>query len=242
MQKLRSLTIALGLAAGLGVPALAQQNTPPGNNAGAVTPNESATTNPAPGAPAGGTHDLRGTLQKTHGAWRSSKLVGATVYNDSGQSIGTVDDLLVGDDGKISQAVVSVGGFLGIGSKLVALPYDQLKFEPSTTGNGNNNNTSGANTPGTATPPPGTGTAANTAATPAPGAAPGATSTAGATTGAAVNPGATPPATTGTAANSAAGMTAPAGQSDNREYFTLVLPGASKNSLTSMPDFKYNES
>src|SRR5205823_456569 len=50
-------------------------------------------------------------------------------YNDSDQSIGTVDELIVGQDGKINTAVISVGGFLGIGIKLVRVPYGQLRFE-----------------------------------------------------------------------------------------------------------------
>jgi sporulation protein YlmC with PRC-barrel domain len=60
---------------------------------------------------------------------RTSKVVGATVYNDQDQSIGKIDDILVSRDDKTSTAVISVGGFLGVGSKLVAVPYDQLKVE-----------------------------------------------------------------------------------------------------------------
>ena len=45
------------------------------------------------------------------------------------ERIGTVDDLIVGQDGRISEAVLSVGGFLRIGAKLVAVPYDRLRFE-----------------------------------------------------------------------------------------------------------------
>jgi sporulation protein YlmC with PRC-barrel domain len=68
-------------------------------------------------------------LQRTHGEWRSSQIVGAAVYNDRDERIGSVDDLLVGQDGKISEAVLSVGGFLGLGAKLVVVPYGQLRFE-----------------------------------------------------------------------------------------------------------------
>src|SRR5690349_23137129 len=70
-----------------------------------------------------------GRLQRTHGAWRSSEIVGTAVYNDHDERIGSVDDLLVGQDGKISETVLSVGGFLGLGAKLVAVPYSQLRFE-----------------------------------------------------------------------------------------------------------------
>jgi len=61
---------------------------------------------------------------------RASKLVGATVYNDQNQSVGTVDDILLAHDSKQpDRAVISVGGFLGIGSKLVEVSYDRLKLE-----------------------------------------------------------------------------------------------------------------
>jgi PRC-barrel domain len=62
--------------------------------------------------------------------FRSSKLVGAPVVNDANQSIGKIDDLLVGRSDKVLYAVLSVGGFLGVGSKLVAVPYASLQIGP----------------------------------------------------------------------------------------------------------------
>jgi sporulation protein YlmC with PRC-barrel domain len=60
---------------------------------------------------------------------RVSKVVGATVYNDQNQSIGSVDDVLMNDNNHTAgTAVLSVGGFLGMGSKLVSVPFDQLKI------------------------------------------------------------------------------------------------------------------
>lgn len=61
---------------------------------------------------------------------RVSKVVGASVYNDQNQSIGSIDDVLMRDDShKNDMVVLSVGGFLGMGSKLVSVPFDQLKIE-----------------------------------------------------------------------------------------------------------------
>jgi sporulation protein YlmC with PRC-barrel domain len=61
---------------------------------------------------------------------RAAKVVGASVYNDQNQSIGSIDDILMSDqDHKATTAVISVGGFLGMGSKLVSVPFDQLKIE-----------------------------------------------------------------------------------------------------------------
>lgn len=53
-------------------------------------------------------------------------LIGASVQNLQNEKIGTVDDLLVGADGKISAAIVSVGGFLGMGTRHVTLDWNSL--------------------------------------------------------------------------------------------------------------------
>jgi hypothetical protein len=63
--------------------------------------------------------------------FRTSKLIGAGVTNDQQETIGKIDDLLVGRSDKVLYAVISVGGFLGVGSKLVAVPYDSLQIGKS---------------------------------------------------------------------------------------------------------------
>ena len=62
------------------------------------------------------------------GNWRSSKLVGLNVYNDSNESLGSINDLLTDKNGDIKGAVIGVGGFLGVGEHLVAVAFDKLKF------------------------------------------------------------------------------------------------------------------
>ena len=47
--------------------------------------------------------------------WRASKLIGASVYNDSNQKVGKIGDLIIAPDGSISVAILDVGGFLGLG-------------------------------------------------------------------------------------------------------------------------------
>jgi sporulation protein YlmC with PRC-barrel domain len=63
-----------------------------------------------------------------HGDWRASKVVGLNVYNDQNQSIGSINDLLMDKGGNVKAAVISVGGFLGVGAHLVAVPYEKVKF------------------------------------------------------------------------------------------------------------------
>jgi sporulation protein YlmC with PRC-barrel domain len=62
------------------------------------------------------------------GDWRTSKVVGLNVYNDQNQNVGSINDLLTDKSGNIKAAVLSVGGFLGMGSRYVAIPFEKLKF------------------------------------------------------------------------------------------------------------------
>ena len=62
------------------------------------------------------------------GDWRTSKVVGLNVYNDQNENVGSINDLLTDKSGNIKAAVLSVGGFLGMGSRYVAIPYEKLKF------------------------------------------------------------------------------------------------------------------
>src|SRR6202012_3093315 len=62
------------------------------------------------------------------GDWRASKVVGLNVYNDQNESIGSINDLLTDKSGNIKAAVIGVGGFLGVGTHLVAVPFDKVKF------------------------------------------------------------------------------------------------------------------
>src|SRR4029077_7827610 len=62
------------------------------------------------------------------GDWRASKVVGLNVYNAQNENVGSINDLLVDKSGNIKAAVISVGGFLGMGARLVAVPFDKMKF------------------------------------------------------------------------------------------------------------------
>jgi sporulation protein YlmC with PRC-barrel domain len=62
------------------------------------------------------------------GDWRASKVVGLKVYNDDNSSIGSINDLLTDRSGNIKAVVIGVGGVLGVGEQLVAVPFDKIKF------------------------------------------------------------------------------------------------------------------
>ena len=66
-------------------------------------------------------------IVKVATGYRASKVIGTPVVNDANDTVGKVDDIIIGQDGKSPFVVLSVGGFLGMGNKLVVLPYEQLK-------------------------------------------------------------------------------------------------------------------
>jgi sporulation protein YlmC with PRC-barrel domain len=169
-------------------------NPPPSATSPAPAVNPTAANPPPPNTTAANTNQNgpKGSLQMSNGEWRASKLVGATVYNSNGDDVGSIDDLLMGNDGKITQAVISTGGgVLGIGAKLIAVPFDQLKFEPSA---GNQNAAAPAAAPGSRT-----------------------------TTGNATAPAAVP-------------------EKEHPTRYSIVLPDATKDSLTKQQEFKYASS
>jgi hypothetical protein len=65
--------------------------------------------------------------QQSQNEWRGSKLIGASVYGPDDKSIGSIDDVIVASDGQIKAAVIGVGGFLGVGQKDVAVPFNSLQ-------------------------------------------------------------------------------------------------------------------
>lgn len=57
---------------------------------------------------------------------RASKVIGSSIVNDANETVGKVDDVILGDD-RMPYVVLSVGGFLGVGNKLLVLPYDAIR-------------------------------------------------------------------------------------------------------------------
>ena len=150
-----------------------------------------------------------------NGNWRTSKVVGLNVYNDGNESLGSINDLLTDKNGNIKAVIIGVGGFLGVGEQLVAVPFDKIKFvnEP-VVNNAAATATGGMNKSATtATGTTATGTAAST--------------------------------TTGAATGSAAGTTtgsgmATAASKPNPWYPDHAVLSATKDQLKSMSEFKYS--
>ncbi|MBF0324501.1 MAG: PRC-barrel domain-containing protein [Alphaproteobacteria bacterium] len=59
--------------------------------------------------------------------YRGTKIVGSSINNDKGETIGKIDDMIISKDQRALFAIISVGGYLGIGDKLIAVRYEDLR-------------------------------------------------------------------------------------------------------------------
>jgi sporulation protein YlmC with PRC-barrel domain len=166
-----------------------------------------AQTSPAPTQPAGSGQII---TQMTPDLMRGSQLMGVDVYGADNQQIGEVDEVLVGKDGKIQAVVVGVGGFLGIGEKDIAIPYDQVQWMADTQATASQTAPAGTNTAGGVTTP----------------AAPGVTPPAG------------QPATTGSTGTAGTATTTGAGADDDGPDRAVVR--MTKADLQNAPEFRYS--
>ncbi len=62
--------------------------------------------------------------------YKASELVGKSVKNLQGEDIGLIEELVIGRNGEIGYAVLSFGGFLGMGDKLFAVPWASFAHQP----------------------------------------------------------------------------------------------------------------
>jgi sporulation protein YlmC with PRC-barrel domain len=67
--------------------------------------------------------------EQTSGAnVRASQLIGMDIQNSQGEDVGEIHDLVIdGNSGQVKYAAVSYGGFLGVGDKLFAVPFEAFK-------------------------------------------------------------------------------------------------------------------
>jgi sporulation protein YlmC with PRC-barrel domain len=69
-------------------------------------------------------------LRDVTSGWSTKRQVlGKHVFNDNGETIGKIDDIIVAPDKAVSYAIIGAGGFLGVGRHDVAIPVSQLKAD-----------------------------------------------------------------------------------------------------------------
>ena len=73
--------------------------------------------------------------REAKGDWSAKDLMDSSIYNAQGERVGEVNDIIIGQDGKVMSYVVGVGGFLGIGEKEVALSPDKVQRTIQSDGN-----------------------------------------------------------------------------------------------------------
>lgn len=62
-------------------------------------------------------------------SWTVTNYYKQSVYDTKQSKIGSVDDVLLDKQGKVSALIIGVGGFLGVGEKDVAVPFEAVKAE-----------------------------------------------------------------------------------------------------------------
>jgi sporulation protein YlmC with PRC-barrel domain len=159
----RTLAAGLLATACFCAPALAQDNTanPPAatqpmtpaagdNNAtmNNTNKNTTGTMNQAGANATSGAMSDKFYANTAGGEWRASKFMGLDIYGVDNKKIGDVRELVMSHDGNIKAVVIGVGGFLGIGEKDVAIPFNQVQWTQRTAAaanSGTNANTNMAN-------------------------------------------------------------------------------------------------
>jgi sporulation protein YlmC with PRC-barrel domain len=187
----------------IAAPALAQTSPPAGS---ATAPPAGSTAAPAQ------MNAGNWMTQEQPGQWRASKLEGLDIYNQNNEKIGDISELLVDSSGKIQAVVVGVGGFLGIGERDVAIPFEQIKLvnEPRAVATATTTDGTAATTPNAPATPRATATA------------PGAASP-------------TAPTTTGTVATDRTADTTARSAPDH----AMLTTNMTKDQLKAAPEFKY---
>ncbi len=121
---LRAAIAVVIAGAVVGAPALAQTEQSAGkplvDNSSSGGPKVPAAPKPAPAA----------RYLTANGEIATSQLIGTAITNDQNQQIGSISDVLLDKSDRAVTAVLSVGGFLGVGSRLVAVPFSQLQIQP----------------------------------------------------------------------------------------------------------------
>ncbi len=74
-------------------------------------------------------------MQTTSDVISSDRVEGTSVYNATGDKLGTIDDLMIDKvSGQVRYAVMEFGGFLGMGADRYPVPWNMLKYDTSQEG------------------------------------------------------------------------------------------------------------
>lgn len=83
------------------------------------------TTTPAPGTEARG--DAAASTEAITGWSAKDDIIGKSVFNENDEKVGDVNDVVIASDGRTMYLLIGAGGFLGMGEKNVAVPFDRFE-------------------------------------------------------------------------------------------------------------------
>jgi hypothetical protein len=168
----KHMAACLVASAFITMPVLAQTSTSPGSTSpGATQPATPPASGTGSGSAASAGASGRFITQQQQNQWRASRLIGINVYGADNERIGDINEVLVDRSGNADAVVIGVGGFLGIGEKNVALPFNAFEWQMednrrtasaggTSSGAGGSGGSTAGTTAGTSGTPPATGSAA----------------------------------------------------------------------------------
>jgi sporulation protein YlmC with PRC-barrel domain len=76
---------------------------------------------------------MSNTTVETHpNVLSATSVIGDNVVNPAGENLGKIEELMLDlEKGRVAYAVLSFGGFMGMGEKLFAIPFEALKLDTS---------------------------------------------------------------------------------------------------------------
>jgi len=87
-----------------------------------------STTEPSTSAPPAMSQSGSSSVSSAGEMWRSSKLIGVNVYNEANEKLGSINEMILDKEGKITNVVIGVGGFLGMGEHSISVAFNDLKW------------------------------------------------------------------------------------------------------------------
>ena len=129
---LKQLMLTTALSAALTTAAFAQSSSPPSSSSD--TPAAKTESSSTPAAKPEGSGKLNFVSSQKPDQWLATKFKGTDVVGSDNEKIGDVSDILFDKSGKVEAIIISVGGFLGVGAKEVALALNSFDVVPGQNG------------------------------------------------------------------------------------------------------------
>ena len=129
---LKRLMLTTAVSAAVATAAFAQSSSPPSSSSDAPAAKTESSSSPA--AKSEGSGKMNFGSSQNPDQWLASKFKGTDVVGSDNEKIGDVSDILFDKSGKVDAIIISVGGFLGVGAKEVALAPSSFDVVPGQNG------------------------------------------------------------------------------------------------------------